>query len=73
MKSRYIHLLRAMERGDVLYLPERTRRLDRQIVAAVGREAGKCQTANFVAIQTDPETAHRVVRVTMLEAMHRRR
>jgi hypothetical protein len=68
-KSKYVHLLRAMRKGDILYLPETIPRLDKSIVVAVSRDGGICQTACFVALNLAPETAHRVVRVTMLRPM----
>lgn len=67
--SIYVHLLRAMRAGDVLYLFEHTNRLDRQITSVVGRNGGECQTAGFVATNLDPAFAHRVVRVTMIKPM----
>jgi hypothetical protein len=67
--SKYIHLIRAMRKGDVLYLPETIQRLDRQIVASIGREGGRAQTACFVATNLEPLMAHRIVRIKMIEPM----
>lgn len=67
--SKYIHLLRVMKPGDVLYLPEHTGRLDKAIYAAVHRRRGKAETACFVATTLDPDFAHRIVRVTMIEPL----
>ena len=72
-KSRYIHTLRAMRKGDVVYLPDKPARLDKAVTATVWRGGGKCLTACFVAVNLDPATAHRVVRVTMLRHMHSKR
>ena len=68
-KPLYIHLLRAMRAGDVLYLPENSERLDRAIVSSVSRDGGKVETACFVATNLDPIYAHRVVRITCLESL----
>ncbi len=67
--TKYIHLLRAMRAGDVLYLPEHTERLDRALAASIYREGGKAETACFVATNLDPTSAHRVLRVTMVKPM----
>ncbi len=64
-ESKYVHLLRAMRAGDVLYLYEHTPRMDKAILASAYRNGGKCQTACFVATNLDPDFAHRVIRVTM--------
>lgn len=71
-KSRYVHLLRAMRKGDVLYIPEHMPRLDKSITAVVFRCGGKCLTACFTAVTPDPSTAHRVVRITMLKPLRER-
>lgn len=68
-KPLYIHLLRAMRAGDVIYLPEHMWRLDVSIVASVARECGKVETACFVATNLDPARAHRVVCVTCIEPL----
>lgn len=68
-KPLYIHLLRAMRPGDVIYLPEHEPLLDVAIVASVARECGKVETARFVATNLDPARAHRVVRITCLEPL----
>lgn len=60
------HLLRAMKAGDVIYLPESKTVLDRQIVSVVTRNEGKASTAIFVAVNADPASAHRVIRVEMI-------
>lgn len=68
--SRYVHLLRAMRAGDVLYLPEHQKRLDRAIVACVDRAGGDIETAVFAAVNSMlPEQTHRVVRVTCLKPL----
>jgi hypothetical protein len=70
---KYVHLLRAMRAGDVLYLTEHIPRLDKSIVIAVARAGGQCETACFVATNLDPATAHRVVRVTMITPLNKAR
>lgn len=67
--STYVHLLRAMRPGDVLYLTGRHPRLDRAVVASVGRAGGKVETACFVAVNSIPELAHTVVRVTCIKPL----
>jgi hypothetical protein len=65
-KSKYVHLLRAMRAGDVIYLSGPS---DTSIVATVYRDAGRCETARFVAVNPDPAMAHAVIRVTMITPM----
>ncbi len=65
----YLHVLRAMRPGDILYLASKHENFDRAIVASVTRACGKVETARFVAVNSIPETAHRVVRVTCLEPL----
>ena len=69
--SKYVHMLRGMRKGDVLYIPEHHRRLDREIASTVWRGGGKVLTACFVATNLDPATAHRVIRITMRSPMRK--
>ena len=68
-RRQYIHLVRAMQPGDALYLPDRNGDLNRQIVSAVGRSGGRVSTAKYVAIGTGPQSAHWVLKITMLEPL----
>ena len=72
-KPKYIHLLRAMRAGDVLYLAEdrMTGRLDMAIASSVRRARGKIETTCFVAVNVEPTNAHRVVRVTCLKPLRK--
>ncbi len=72
-KPLYVHLLRAMRAADVIYFPEHLVRLDKSFQATVYREGGKCETACFVATNLDPASAHRVVRVTMVRPVRKRK
>lgn len=68
-KPKYVHILRAMRPGDVLYLVDQTTHLDHHICRAIGRNGGSASTHNFIAVGQDPASAHRVVRVTMHKAL----
>lgn len=68
-KRPYLHLLRAMRPGDAIYLAETSPHLPRQVHAVVGRNEGEVSTKYFLATNLSPDTAHRVVRVTMVRAL----
>lgn len=70
--SKYIHLLRAMRPGDVIYLPESLPRLDRALAASIYREGGKAETACLLASNLDPACSHRIVRITMIAPLARK-
>lgn len=67
--SKYVHLLRAMRAGDVLYLVATAPRFDRHISGTVFKLGGKCETANFVAVLNDAATAHHILKITMLQPL----
>jgi hypothetical protein len=67
--SKYLHLLKAMRAGDVLYLPATAPRFDRQISGAVYLHDGSASTKNFIAVLGDAAKAHRIVRITMHKPM----
>lgn len=63
------HLLRAMNAGDVIYLPETAALTDMQVQSVVHRGNGRATTTRFIAVSSDPQDAHRIVRITMVEPM----
>lgn len=66
-KSKYVHLLRAMKPGDVVYLPATAPRFDRQLQGTAFIHRGRIEVCNMVAVMQHPPQAHHIVRVTMLK------
>lgn len=69
MKKPYTHLLRAMRKGDVLYLPDPGKKLDRAVTSSFCRGGGKVETSRFIATNMTPILAHGVVRITCIEPL----
>lgn len=65
--AKYLHLFKALQVGDSIYLPAPRQRFDRQCVSMGLYYGIKVKAANFVAVNNDPATAHRVVRITRVE------
>lgn len=61
--TKYIHLIRAMRPGDIVYLIAHTPRFDRQVSASCYREGIKVTTTNVVAVNTDRVTACHLLRI----------
>lgn len=61
--NRYIHLIRAMLPGDIIYLIAHTPRFDRQVSGSCWREGIKVSTTNVVAVNIDRVTACHLLRI----------
>ena len=63
--AKYLHILQAMRKGDVVYFAETKAktRMDRALRCTALQHNMNIRTANFVAVNSDPATAHRVLRV----------
>lgn len=71
--SCYVRILRALQAGDIIYLPWRHARMPELLRIAAAKQNGKCKTELFLATARTPQSATYVVRVTMLCAMVRRK
>lgn len=67
--SKYVHILRALRPGDVIYLPELHSRTGELIRVAAREFGGDCRTQRYMATAMTPETAHIIIQVTMTRAM----
>lgn len=66
MPSKYIHLIRAMHPGDVIYLIATGTHFDRTITSSCYRARIKVRTKNVVAVETDRVTACHLLRIERL-------